>query len=177
MGVIWCNYLGDGLFQVYVMNFVENVLDFYSHITSHVSQVFASYTPYTSYSLLNFVHVIVCFWNDQPSFKIPWVLCKTYLLLENLRECLKIVILGNLGLKLVFWKAFHLILMHFILKIQCFEEFLYKIFLFFKNLIFPEFRSIEHVFRSIEIVIKNWSGPLSVSIDRTYCFDQLKIAN
>ena len=60
VGVIWCNSLGDSLFQIYVMNFVEIVLDYYSHITSHVSQVFASCTHYTSYSLLNFVHVIVC---------------------------------------------------------------------------------------------------------------------
>ena len=42
------------------MNFVEIVIDFYLHITSHVSQVFASCTHYTNYSLLNFVHVIVC---------------------------------------------------------------------------------------------------------------------
>ena len=60
MGVIWCNSLGDSLFQVYVMNFVKIVLDFYLHITSHVSQALASSTHYTSYSLLNFVHVIVC---------------------------------------------------------------------------------------------------------------------
>ena len=60
VGVIWCNSLGDSLFQIYVMNFVEIVLDFYLHITSHVSQAFASCTHYTSYSLLNFVHVIVC---------------------------------------------------------------------------------------------------------------------
>ena len=42
------------------MNFVEIVIEFYSHITSHVSQVFASCTHYTSYSLLNLVHDIVC---------------------------------------------------------------------------------------------------------------------
>ena len=60
VGVIWYNSLGDSLFQIYVMNFVEIVLNYYSHITSHVSQVFASCTYYTSYSLLNFVHVIVC---------------------------------------------------------------------------------------------------------------------
>ena len=47
-------------FKFYVMNFVDFVFDFYSHITSHVSQAFASCTHYTSYSLLNFVHVIVC---------------------------------------------------------------------------------------------------------------------
>ena len=42
------------------MNFVEIVINCYSHITSHVSQAFASCTYYTSYSLLNFVHVNVC---------------------------------------------------------------------------------------------------------------------
>ena len=42
------------------MNFVEIVLDSYLHITSRISQAFASCTHYTSYSLLNFVHVIVC---------------------------------------------------------------------------------------------------------------------
>ena len=47
-------------FEFNAMNFVEIVVDFYLHITSYVSQVFASGTHYTSYSLLNFVHVIVC---------------------------------------------------------------------------------------------------------------------
>ena len=60
VGVIWCNSLGDSLFQIYVINFVEIVLDYYSHITSHVSQVFASCTHYISYSLLNLVYDIVC---------------------------------------------------------------------------------------------------------------------
>jgi len=44
--------------------------------------------------------------------------------------------------------------MYFIHKILCFEEFLHKIVLFFKNLIFLDFRSIELVARPIEIVIK-----------------------
>ena len=60
VGVIWCNSLGDSLFQIYVMNFVEIVIAYYSHITSQVTQAFTSCTHYTSYSLLNFVHVIVC---------------------------------------------------------------------------------------------------------------------
>ena len=47
-------------FKFFVINFVDFVIDCYSHITSHVSQVFASCTHYTSYSLLNIVHVIVC---------------------------------------------------------------------------------------------------------------------
>ena len=57
-----------------------------------------------------------------------------------------------------FWKTFHLILMHFFFfyKTMCFEEFLHWNALFFKNLFFPDFRSIESVFRSIEITIKNF---------------------
>jgi len=42
------------------MNFVEIMIDYYSHITSHVSHAIASCKHYTSYSLLNLVHDIVC---------------------------------------------------------------------------------------------------------------------
>ena len=42
------------------MNNVEIVIDYYLHITSHVSQVIACCTHYTSYSLLNLVDDIVC---------------------------------------------------------------------------------------------------------------------
>ena len=75
-------------FKFYVMNFVDFVIDYYSHITSHVSQVFASCTHYTSYSLLNIVHVIVCIFQfDQQSLKLLWVffLCKTYFVFEILK--------------------------------------------------------------------------------------------
>ena len=58
--VIWCNSLGDSLFKTYVMNNVEIVIDYYLLITSHVSHVFTSCTYFTSYSLLNLVHEIVC---------------------------------------------------------------------------------------------------------------------
>ena len=60
MRVIWCHPLGDSHFQIYVMNFVEIVINHYLLITLHVSQAFASCIHYTSYSLLNFVHYIVC---------------------------------------------------------------------------------------------------------------------
>ena len=60
MRVIWCNSLGDNLFQTYVVNNVEIVIDYYLHITSHVSQVIACCTHYTSYSLLNLVYKILC---------------------------------------------------------------------------------------------------------------------
>ena len=58
--VIWYNSLGDSLFQTYMMNFVEIVINYYLHITSHISQAIASYTHYISYSLLNLVHDVVC---------------------------------------------------------------------------------------------------------------------
>ena len=98
-------------FKFYVMNFVDFVIHCYTHITSHVTQVFASCTHYISYSLPNIVHVIMCvFRSDQPSLKLLWVffffLCKTYFVFEILKgECLKILILGKLGLKLVLWKS------------------------------------------------------------------------
>ena len=63
--------------------------------------------------------------------------------------------------------------MHFIHKILCFEEFLHKNALFFKKLVFPEFRSIEPISRLIEIVIKvlDW---LCVSISSRLLLDQSK---
>ena len=66
-----------------------------------------------------------------------------------------------------FWKAFHLILIHVIHKIQCFEEFLYYFALFFKKPIFPEFQPIE-------IIIKIFCESLSVSIGARLVLDQSK---
>ena len=54
------NSLGHSLFQTYVMNFIEIVIDHYLLITSHVSHAFTSCTHYTIHSLLNLVHDIVC---------------------------------------------------------------------------------------------------------------------
>ena len=74
MRVIWCNSLGDSLFQILCDGFCKLCVYCYSHITSHVSQVFASFTHYTSYSLLNIVHVIVCVSrSNQPSLQLLWV--------------------------------------------------------------------------------------------------------
>ena len=138
-------------FKLYVMNFLEIVINCYSHITSHVSQVFASCTHYTSYSLLNVIHVIVC----------DFVLAiQDWKFLDFDKMCLKFEIWGKIDWKSCFWKIWvkykcfwktlHLILMHSIHKILCFEEFLHKIALFFKILVFPNFWSIECDFRSIE---------------------------
>ena len=61
-------------FKFYVMNFVDLVFNCYTHITSHVTQVFASYTNYTCYSLLNIVHVIMCVSrSDQLDLQLLWV--------------------------------------------------------------------------------------------------------
>ena len=68
VGVIWCNSLGDSLFQILCDEFCRLCAYCYTHITSYVSQTFASCTHYTSYSLLNIVHVIMCVsQSDQPS--------------------------------------------------------------------------------------------------------------
>ena len=60
VGVIWCNSLGDSQFQIYVMNNVDIVIDYYLHITLHVSHAVTSCTHFTSYYLLNLVHEIMC---------------------------------------------------------------------------------------------------------------------
>ena len=64
-----------------------------------------------------------------------------------------------------FWKAFHLILMHFIHKIQCFEEFLHKIALFLKNLN-HDIRLIEKQFQSIDPNRGSLKFLKEISIDR-----------
>ena len=157
-------------FKSYMMNFMDFVFDCYSHITSHVSQVFAKL--HTLHKLLFTKHCTcncVCLWFDQPSLKIPWVLCKTYLMLENLKgECLKILILEQLGLELVFLKKYFISYSSILfIKFNTLRSFCTKFAMFFKNVFFPEFQSIEAVFRSIKISIKNLSESLSVSIDRT----------
>ena len=44
VGVIWCNSLGDGYFQTYMMNNVESVLIFCLHFTLRVSHTLTSCT-------------------------------------------------------------------------------------------------------------------------------------
>ena len=131
------------------MNFVDFVIDYYLHITSHVSQVFASCTHYTSYSLLNIVHVIVCVYGlTNHVLQILWILCKIDLMLENLWRMQEILILGNLCFNSCFWKSYHPILMHFVPQFKCFELFLN---VFSKTVFFLKF-----------------SEPLPVSIDPFY---------
>ena len=103
-------------------------------------------------------------------------LCNTYLVFENLKgDCLKILILGKLGLKLVFWKSIsshthafyslYSMLWGVFLKARLFS---------FLNFVFPKFRLIQSVCWSIEIAFKILSEPLYVS---KLIFDQLKIVN
>ena len=186
------------------MNFVDFRIDCYSHITSHISQTFASCAYYTSYSLLSFVHVIVCVSGlTNQVLQILWILCKINLLLENLWRIQEILSLGNLGL-IFFWKSHHHILMHFVLKFQCFEfilNFFQKTVFFLK---FSEplpisiepfyfsinqnffkyvweslwlFRSIETDFRSIEL-FSICFVKVSVCFDRSRMFfDRSKLVN
>ena len=94
-------------FKFYMMNFVDFMLNCYSHITSHVSQAFISFTHYTSYSLLNIVHINVCvFGLNNQVCKYFEFLCKTNLMLENLWRMFENLKFGITGLKLVFLKIF-----------------------------------------------------------------------
>ena len=97
-------------------------------------------------------------------------LCKTYLVLENLKgECLKTLILGKLGLKLVFWKSIssHTHAFYFLYSMLWGIFFKNQV-IFFKNSIFPKFRLIQSVFRLIEIAFKILSESLSISINRNW---------
>ena len=94
-------------FKLYVINFVDFVFNWYTHITSHATQAFASCIHYTSYSLLNIVHVMMCVSrSDQPSLQLLWVFVQNiFCVWEFKGRMLKILILGKLGFKLVFWKS------------------------------------------------------------------------
>ena len=89
--------------------------------------------------------------------------------------CLKILILGKLGLKLCFWKTLHHILIHFVHQFQCFEVFLQWVFVFFKNCVFSQ-KFCEPLSALID--------PICFSINRIcfkifkeafVCFDQSKL--
>ena len=142
MGVIWCNSLDDSLFQILCDKFCRLWAYCYSYITSHVSQVFASFTHYTSYSLLNIVYVIVCvFRSNQPSLQILWFLMQNIFgawefkgkMFENLNS-------GKTGFKsCVLEKHFISYSCIFISYFQCFEVCFQKSRYFSKKIFFQIF--------------------------------------
>ena len=81
MCILWGKIKKLTWLQAYVIGDVEVIWC----NSSHVSQAFASFTHYISYSLLNFVHVILCvFGLTNQVCKYFEFLCKTDLMLENL---------------------------------------------------------------------------------------------
>ena len=77
--------------------------------------------------------------------------------------------MGKLGLKLVFWKSISSHSHAFLFLIfNALRHVFKKSGFFLKRCFFPDFRLIQSDFRSIEILLKNFSKPLPSSIDRTY---------
>ena len=179
VGVIWCNSLGNSHFQICVINNVEIVLEYYLQITSHVSHAFTSCTHFTSYSLLSFVHGIVC----ESSLAIQdyvfyGVWCKICLRVgRNCLWWLQILFLKFWVENKCFWKTFKLILMYFIHEIIWVECFLHKLVQFFKKFRFPEFRLIECVSWPIEIPLIFNHDFLLGSIDIRSMLEQSKLGN
>ena len=156
-------------FKFYVMNFVEIVIDFYLHITSNVSQVFASCSHYTSYSLLNFVHVIVCdFGLANRVWKFLEFMQNVFEAWEFKENCLKILF-WETGFKISVFEN-HSSHTHafYSQNTMLWRVFAQNCFVFQKKLVFPEFWSIKPVSQSIEIVIKIFGMALCVLINRTY---------
>ena len=136
------------------------------------SSLCASCTHYTSYSLLNIVHVIVCaFQSDQPSLKLLWVLFVQNIfcvwvfkgrMVENLN-------FGKFGFKTcVLDKYFISYSCIFISYIQYFEACFQKLGYFFWKDVFLDFQLIQSVFRSIEISFKIFYEFLSILINRNW---------
>ena len=129
---------------------------------------------------------VILLWPSKIKKKIHWFQCKICFEVWNFRtNWLKFLFLENRVKFKGFWKTFHLILMHFIHKILCFEELLHWNALFFKKLIFPKFRLIKPIARLIKIAIKNlvWICLTRLMLDRSnvifdrsnLIFDYLKI--
>ena len=96
-------------------------------------------------------------------------------MLENLREWNENLNVGKTGFKTcVFEKHFISYSCILFIKFNAMRSFCTKLLCFFKKKIFPEFRLIKPIFQSIEIAIKNFGQPLSVSIDAQLILDQSK---
>ena len=88
---------------------------------------------------------------------------------------MKIFNVGKTGFKTrVFEKHFISYSCILFIKFNAMRSFCTKLLCFFKKKFFPEFRLIKPIFQSIEIAIKNFGQPLSVSIDAQLILDQSK---
>ena len=147
-------------FKFYVMNFVDFVLNCYTHITSHVSQVFANCTHYTSYFLLNIVHVIVCvFGLTNQVCKYFEFLCKIDLMLKNLWKMFDDLNFGKTSFKTLFLKNITSHTHAFWSSISMLWGVSKMCLWFFQNCGFPQ----------------KFCEPMSFSIDPIYFFDQLRV--
>ena len=158
-------------FKFYVMNFVDFVLNCYTHITSHVSQVFASCTHYTSFFLLNIVHVIVCVSrSDQPSLQLLWVFVQNiFCVWEFKGRMFENINFGKIGFNTcVLEKYFISYSCILFIIFNALKSFFKNQVIFFKNSVFLEFQSIQFVFRSIEISFQIFCELLFVSFNRNW---------
>ena len=134
------------------MNNVEIVSDYFLHIISHVSHVVTRCTHFTSYSLQNLVHEIVCEFglaiqdNMFYDFDTKYVLGLKF----GGKKCHNLIF-ASFGLKTnVFKKLLNSYSCISLMKSIGLSVFYIKLLLFFKILVFPEFRSIECVSRLIK---------------------------
>jgi len=163
-------------FKFYVMNFVDFVFNCYTHITSHVSQAFVSCIHYTSYSLLNIVHVTVCvFGLTNQVCKYFEFLCKTDLMLKNLWRMFDNLNFGKTGFKTLFLKYISSHTHAFCSSILMLWGVSKMCLCYFQNVFFLKnfvslylFRLIQSVFRSIVIVLKLFK-------EASVCFDWSKL--
>ena len=156
-------------FKFYVMNFVDFVL-ISIHISPHMYlKFFDSFTHYTSYSLLDIVHVIVCVSrSDQPSLQLLWVFRQNIFFVWEFK--------GRMFENLNFGKTrfYTCVLEKHFISYSCIlsiifnasRSFFKKPSYFSKNSIFLEFWLIQFVFQSIEISFKIVCEILFVSINQ-----------
>ena len=101
--------------------------NYYQHIISHVSHVVTCCTHYTSYSLLNLVHEIVCEFGLAIQDYMFFDFDTKYVHWLNFGDKMfHNLVLEDLGWIQAFWKTLKLILIHFIYEISWFECFLHK---------------------------------------------------
>ena len=128
------------------------MLDYYLQITPHVSHAFTSCTHFTSYSLLSFVHEILCelVWSSKIIHFVMFDAKFVEGWFKFWEEKSKTLFLINLSWRLCVLKTFGIILMHYMSWKIFWKLTMLKIFWFFKNFYFSESQSIESDFWSIK---------------------------